>query len=70
MTQAACRRPLSTKAWVRLQAVLWGIYCGRSDTVIGFSPSGFYVVLCQYHTTHVLYLYLTYVPLTLYNHSV
>ena len=64
MTQAVSHRPLSTKVWIRFQVILRGIYGGRIGNGTGFSPSTFIVMLCHYHTTHVPYLYLIYVPQT------
>ena len=64
MPQAANHRPLSTKVWVRFQAILCGIYGGRIGTGTRFSPNTFIIMLCQYHTTHVPFLYLIYLPQT------
>jgi hypothetical protein len=39
MTQAGNRRPLTYEAWVRSQAIRWGICAGTISTMTGFTPS-------------------------------
>jgi anaerobic glycerol-3-phosphate dehydrogenase len=48
-TQAVCRRSLTTKVRVRLQASPCGISAAQSDTGTGFSPRNS-VVRYQYHS--------------------